>query len=191
MVGSRRPPPTTLILVLLLCLYYAPRRAFSLFFDLNFSDPRAGSSIAVAGDAFINTPPSTLELTRNTRSAGIQNSVGRATYAHKVPLWSNATGEMASFTTNFSFQITPVKESSGEGMAFFLGHFPSEIPPQSGGGGLGLLPAFTNGTGRTRVVAVEFDTYPNTLGGSSYTMPTSTGIILASTSYGSNRDVPK
>ncbi|KAM3214767.1 hypothetical protein ACQJBY_066993 [Aegilops geniculata] len=153
-MGSRRRPTTTLVLLLLLHLYYAPRWAFSLNFSLNFSDAGAGSWIDLDGDASISPPR--LELTQNLLS-----SVGRASYAHKVPLWNGATGEMASFTTNFSFQITPVKDSSGEGMAFFLGHFPSEIPPQSGGGGLGLLPAFTNGTGTTRMVAVEFDTLGN------------------------------
>ncbi|XP_044443916.1 L-type lectin-domain containing receptor kinase IX.1-like [Triticum aestivum] len=161
-MGSRRPPPTTLVLVLLLCLYYAPRRAFSLFFNLNFSDPRAGSFIAVNGDALVST--SWLELTKNTRDANIQSSVGRAWYDHKVPLWSNATGEMASFTTTFSFRITPDKDSmplTGDGMAFFLGSFPSVLPPRSAGGGLGLLPTHTNGTGDGRIVAVEFDTFLN------------------------------
>ncbi|KAI4969680.1 hypothetical protein ZWY2020_000594 [Hordeum vulgare] len=78
---------------------------------------------------------------------------------------------MASFTTTFSFRITPDSVSqlrTGDGMAFFLGRFPSEIPPRSDGGSLGLLPDSTNGTGDTRIVAVEFDTYPNTLGGSAY-----------------------
>ncbi|KAE8784262.1 hypothetical protein D1007_42183 [Hordeum vulgare] len=71
---------------------------------------------------------------------------------------------MASFTTTFSFQITPDKESlpnTGDGMAFFLGHFPSKIPDNSEGGGLALLPRYVNGTGDSRVVAVEFDTFTN------------------------------
>ncbi|XP_044958861.1 L-type lectin-domain containing receptor kinase IX.1-like [Hordeum vulgare subsp. vulgare] len=155
-MGSRRlPTPTTLVLLLLLHLYYAPRWAFSLSFSLNFSDPSAGSWVDLDGDASI-TPPR-LELTGN-----VQSSVGRASYRHKVPLWNSDTGEMASFTTNFSFRITPEKTGvTGDGMAFFLGHFPSEIPPTSKGGGLGLLPAFTDGTGSTRIVAVEFDTLRN------------------------------
>ncbi|KAF7104461.1 hypothetical protein CFC21_105357 [Triticum aestivum] len=163
MASRRRPSPTTLVFLVLLYLYYAPSCAFSLSFNLNFSDPSAGSSIAVAGDAFIS--PSTLELTKNTRSTGIQNSVGRASYAHKVPLWSNSTSEMASFTTTFAFQITPDKDSlplTGDGMAFFLGHFPSVIPRDSYGGSLGLLLTNTNGTGDGRIVAVEFDTFFNT-----------------------------
>nr|BAJ93007.1 predicted protein [Hordeum vulgare subsp. vulgare]BAJ98528.1 predicted protein [Hordeum vulgare subsp. vulgare] len=155
MASRRRPTSTPVVLVLLLLhLYYAPRWAFSLSFSLNFSGPGAGSSVDLDGDASISPPR--LELTKNLLS-----SVGRASYAQKVPLWNGATGEMASFTTNFSFQITPLKPVSGEGMAFFLGHFPSEIPPQSAGGSLGLLPALINGTGPTRIVAVEFDTLDN------------------------------
>ncbi|XP_020149504.1 L-type lectin-domain containing receptor kinase IX.1-like [Aegilops tauschii subsp. strangulata] len=160
-MGSRHRCPTLVFLVLLY-LFCAPRRASSLSFNLNFSDPSAGSSIASTGDAF--TTPSTLELTKNARNADIQNSVGRAWYARKVPLWSNATGEMASFTTAFSFQITPDMDSvtySGDGMAFFLGHFPSKIPNNSVGGGLALLPKFADGTGDSRIVAVEFDTFAN------------------------------
>ncbi|XP_037463300.1 L-type lectin-domain containing receptor kinase IX.1-like [Triticum dicoccoides] len=158
-MASRR---TTLVLLLLLYVYYAPSWASSLSFNLNFSDPSAGSSIKVTGDALISS--SWLELTKNTRDANIQNSAGRAWYAHKVPLWSNSTGEMASFTTTFSFRITPDKDSlplTGDGMTFFLGHFPSVIPPNGTGRSLGLLPDFTNGTGDSRIVAVEFDTFRN------------------------------
>ncbi|KAF7111430.1 hypothetical protein CFC21_111445 [Triticum aestivum] len=173
-MGSRRhpSPPTTLVfLVLLLCLFCAPRWAFSLSFNLNFSDPMAFSSIVIAGDASISPP--TLELTKSERNTNIQDSFGRASYAHKVPLWSNATGEVACFTTTFSFLITPDKASlpnTGDGMAFFLAHFPSVISPLSNGGGLGLLPRAANdgglpnntdATGDSRIVAVEFDTYDN------------------------------
>ncbi|KAM0925283.1 hypothetical protein ACQ4PT_004312 [Festuca glaucescens] len=153
---------TTIVLVLL-CFYYAPRGASSLSFSLNFSDPSVanrGASIDLTGDAYFS--PSRLELTRNALDASIYNNTGRASYVHKVPLWNSATGEMASFTTNFSFQIFPDKNSlsdTGDGMAFFLGHFPSEIPPNSDGGGLGLLPRLpatsTTGKGASRIVAVE------------------------------------
>ncbi|XP_047057892.1 L-type lectin-domain containing receptor kinase IX.1-like [Lolium rigidum] len=149
---------TTIILVLL-CFYSAPRGASSLSFSLNFSDPNHGASIDLTGDAYFS--PSRLELTRNALT-------GRASYVHKVPLWNSATGEMASFTTTFSFQIIPDKDrlsDTGDGMAFFLGHFPSAIPPNSDGGGLGLLPRLpatsTTGKGASRIVAVEFDTHLN------------------------------
>ncbi|KAF7111431.1 hypothetical protein CFC21_111446 [Triticum aestivum] len=146
----------------MLCFFYAPRWVFSLSFNLNFSDPSAGSSMDLAGDASISS--SRLELTKSERNTKIQDSVGRASYTHKVPLWSKVTGEMASFTTTFSFLITPDKDSlpdTGYGMAFFLGHFPSVLPLKSTGGSLGLLPYLTNGTGDSRIVAVEFDTFRN------------------------------
>ncbi|KAF7047436.1 hypothetical protein CFC21_056369 [Triticum aestivum] len=164
-MGSRRRPSLTTVVLVLLCLYHAPRMALSLSFSLNFSDPgvpNRGASINFAGQAFLSS--STLELTTNTRDANIQYSTGRASYVDKVPLWNSATGETASFTTTFSFQITPDRDNpsnTGDGMAFFLGHFPSVIPPNSNGGSLGLLPAFTNGTGDSRIVAVEFDTFLN------------------------------
>ena len=46
-------------------------------------------------------------------------------------------------------------------MAFFLGHFASDIPSNSTGGSLGLLTHYTNGTGDGTIVAVEFDTTLN------------------------------
>nr|BAJ92708.1 predicted protein [Hordeum vulgare subsp. vulgare] len=151
-MGSHpRPSPTTLVLVLLCLCHAPPYWAFSLSFNLNFSDPSAGSSINLAGDAYIS--PSRLELTQSNQN----DSIGRASYRYKIPLWNSATGEMASFTTNFSFLIT-YTEMYGSGIAFFLGHFPSVIPPNSTGRSLGLLPDFTNGTGHSRIVAVEFDT---------------------------------
>ncbi|XP_020167014.1 L-type lectin-domain containing receptor kinase IX.1-like [Aegilops tauschii subsp. strangulata] len=164
-MGSRRRPSLTTLVQVLLCLYHAPRMALSLSFNLNFSDPgvpNRGASINFAGQAFLSS--SALELTTNTSDANIQYSTSRASYVHKVPLWNSATGETASFTTTFSFRITPDRDSpssAGDGMAFFLGHFPSVIPPKSEGGSLGLLPALTNGTGDTRIVAVEFDTFLN------------------------------
>ncbi|XP_044948685.1 L-type lectin-domain containing receptor kinase IX.1-like [Hordeum vulgare subsp. vulgare] len=164
-MGSRRRPSLATLVLVLLCLYHAPRMALSLSFSLNFSDPGVPNRVAsidFAGQAFFSS--STLELTTNTRDANIQYSTGRASYVDKVPLWNSATGETASFTTTFSFQITPDRDSpsnTGDGMAFFLGHFPSAIPPKSEGGSLGLLPGFTNGTDDSRIVAVEFDTFLN------------------------------
>ncbi|KAM3214754.1 hypothetical protein ACQJBY_066983 [Aegilops geniculata] len=153
-MASPRHPTTTLVLVSLLCLYQAPRWAFSLSFSLDFSDLTAGTSILVAGDALI-TPPA-LQLTKNCQ----------ASYRYKVPLWNGATGEIASFATAFSFRITPEKEDSPNGMAFFLGHLPSLDVPRnsSSSAGGGLLPAFADGTGESRIVAVEFDAFLNHVG---------------------------
>jgi hypothetical protein len=82
-----------------------------------------------------------------------------------VPLWDRASGKMASFTTTFRFNISPVSDSSdGDGLAFFL------APPESGvpvnvtnsGGALGLLPNFPKYWNDTAgIIAVEFDTFQN------------------------------
>jgi hypothetical protein len=110
-----------------------------------------------------------LELTKN-EVLGDPFSVGRASYARPVALWDNSTGELASFTSNFTFQIKPKDETtyqacnmSGDGMAFFLAHYPSKLPPNSFGRNLALFNESNNiyATGDDRVVAVEFDTVFN------------------------------
>ncbi|KAJ1277626.1 hypothetical protein BS78_04G017900 [Paspalum vaginatum] len=165
-VSCRRPS-----LLVLPTLYYCLSMlsihvptASSLSFNLTFSQPRSPEDLSqlinCTGDAYLS--PNTLELTQNRRDKSITYSTGRAKYMHPLQLWDRATGEMASFTTTFSFGITlDSTVVPGDGMAFFLGHFDADIPLNSGGGSLGLLPAFTNGTGDSTVVAVEFDTYLN------------------------------
>ncbi|CAL4955393.1 unnamed protein product [Urochloa decumbens] len=137
--------------------------ACSLSFNLSFSKPQSpglSQMINCTGDAYLT--PDTLELTRNRRDQSSTDSLGRATYTQPVPLWDAATGETASFTTTFSFRITPDPSTfPGDGMAFFLGHFGQGIPVNSTGGMLGLIPAYTNGTGDGTIVAVEFDTFRN------------------------------
>ncbi|WVZ88319.1 hypothetical protein U9M48_034854 [Paspalum notatum var. saurae] len=148
-------------------------RAASLSFNLNFSDPGesfCGAQINCTRDASVTR--GVLELTRNDISEGSLDSIGRATYAQPVPLWEAAVDGggtkllLASFTTSFTFRITPdpKQRNTGDGMAFFLTPYPTatEIPPGSGGGNLGLL-AGANWTGdsRFRFVAVEFDTWNN------------------------------
>lgn len=119
-----------------------------------------------------------IELTKNELKANFF-SVGRASYARPVPLWNNATGEVASFSSNFTFRIRPKNETdenlrlcslshvtrdgAGDGMAFFLAHFPSRLPPNSVGENLALFNDSNrfNAAGDDRIVAVEFDAYPN------------------------------
>ncbi|KAJ1276972.1 hypothetical protein BS78_05G257900 [Paspalum vaginatum] len=165
---GRRPRPSLLVLFIsLYCLSINVRRAASLSFNLTFSQPQSPADLSqlihCSDDAELTR--NTLELTRNKRDQNSTNSVGRAKYVYPVPLWDGGTGEMASFTTTFSFGITidPSTTFPGDGMAFFLGHFEQwDIPPESGGANLGLVTGgFTNGSGDSAVVAVEFDTYLN------------------------------
>ncbi|XP_047056302.1 L-type lectin-domain containing receptor kinase IX.1-like [Lolium rigidum] len=93
-------------------------------------------------------------------------STGRVSYAQPVRLWDAETGELGSFTTTFSFSIYAADSGSmlGDGVAFFLGHYPSSIPTNSWGGNLALMDLNNNRNvvGDKRIVAVEFDTLGNT-----------------------------
>ncbi|XP_034586779.1 L-type lectin-domain containing receptor kinase IX.1 [Setaria viridis] len=153
-------PQFLLCHMLLSTLYYVPQ-AISVSFDFDFSQPSSGykaGNLSLQGDTRMEDK--VIELTRK----GSENSVGRASYSEAVAIWDEITGELTSFTTVFSFQILPdTNHSSGDGMAFFLGHYPSIIPASGSGGGLGLFNLdTTNATGDNRAVAVEFDTYFNT-----------------------------
>nr|XP_045086240.1 probable L-type lectin-domain containing receptor kinase S.7 [Aegilops tauschii subsp. strangulata] len=86
---------------------------------------------------------------------------GRMSYRDPVPLYDNSTGEVASFTTTFTFSthILPNTTWKGEGITFFLSAYPSRLPLQSWGSLLGLTDSYdTSATGAERFVAVEFDT---------------------------------
>uniref|UniRef100_A0A0E0EQW6 non-specific serine/threonine protein kinase n=1 Tax=Oryza meridionalis TaxID=40149 RepID=A0A0E0EQW6_9ORYZ len=164
-MSSHRLLFTQLHLYNLLLLIHV-HHATSLNFRFDFSEPGSyctpGSEIACAGDAYPYAH--TIELTKTDISDGNLHSIGRVWYARPVPLWNNTTGEVASFRTTFSFQIKPANlDVSADGMAFFLGHYPSGIPHRSYGGNLGLFNGSNNknATGTARIVAVEFDTYMN------------------------------
>ncbi|KAH1040321.1 hypothetical protein J1N35_042064 [Gossypium stocksii] len=105
-----------------------------------------------------------IQLTTNQRNKALNGSVGRATYYQPMHLWDNSSGKprLTDFTTHFSFSIDSLNKSAGDrgdGFAFFLAPDGSKIPPQSGGGCLGLQSCDSDGN--SKFVAVEFDTYPN------------------------------
>ncbi|GJN12737.1 hypothetical protein PR202_ga31043 [Eleusine coracana subsp. coracana] len=157
-----------LFLSALSLLILAPR-ATSVSFSFNFSSSGDPCDVELRCERDTRIGPGWLELTKN-EIRGDPFSVGRASYARPVPLWNNTTGELASFTSNFTFQIKPKNETfyrscnmSGDGMAFFLAHYPSRIPPNSFGSNLGLFNDSNNldRSGVDRVVAVEYDTFFN------------------------------
>ncbi|KAF7026049.1 hypothetical protein CFC21_038187 [Triticum aestivum] len=149
-----------------ICSLHLPH-ATSLSFSFNFSQPGGydAQNFSFQGDAYYDSQSQTIELTKAGGSPNIQNSVGRALYAQPVPLWDAITGELARFTTSFTFEIKVNSELSGDGMTFFLGHYPpTSIPdPLDNGRNLGLFnkSVGTVATGDNRVVAVEFDTFLN------------------------------
>ncbi|KAJ1275742.1 hypothetical protein BS78_05G159400 [Paspalum vaginatum] len=150
----------------LLCLGFPC--ASSLSFSLDFSktgDPCRRELVCKGDASFSNTM---IELT-NTDPAAVTAMIsqGRVWYAKPVPLWNAVTGEVASFTTTFSFKIARMAGSTdwGDGMAFFLARYSSDGILDSNYGG-GLLGLFNNAnhlkaTGDSQVVAVEFDTLRN------------------------------
>uniref|UniRef100_M8D5M0 non-specific serine/threonine protein kinase n=1 Tax=Aegilops tauschii TaxID=37682 RepID=M8D5M0_AEGTA len=171
--------------VYIICLCYLlsltsapPGLATALSFNFNFSSSNSGdlcdTELRCERDARMGS--GAIDLTKNELRANLY-SAGRASYGRPVPLWDNATGKVASFSSNFTFQIRPQNETHekfpgekcdfnssdgmADGMAFFLARYPSRIPPNSYGMNLALFNDSNNlnATGDDRVVAVEFDTY--------------------------------
>ncbi|KAL5220507.1 hypothetical protein ABZP36_025220 [Zizania latifolia] len=127
--------------------------------SLSYSSFSNASNVTLQGSAVFGDA-GCIDITRN-----IANTTGRVSYPQPVQLWDTATGEVASFTTRFSFTINPSDRSrKGDGMAFFLVSHPSRMPYIAGAGGtLGLAsPDYRNvSPGDNRFVAVEFDTFMN------------------------------
>jgi len=135
--------------------------AGSLSFNLSFFQPQSPANLhellSCTGDATIDMEG--LHLTKD-----MTWTAGRAQYVEAMRLWDRASGEMASFTTTFHFNLNPVGGGlSGDGLAFFL------VPPESGmpaadsrGGALGILPRESKYWNHTAgIIAVEFDTFLN------------------------------
>ncbi|GAU40351.1 hypothetical protein TSUD_154480 [Trifolium subterraneum] len=91
----------------------------------------------------------------------IPKSAGRASYAAPVHLWDAKTGNLAAFTSIFSFVVAPNGPGRfGDGIAFFIAPFNSNIPKNSSGGFLGLFNAETAlNSYQNQIVAIEFDSF--------------------------------
>lgn len=114
------------------------------------------------GDAFSSSE--TLQLTRNGKDDNLTYSVGRATYILPVHIWDATTGNLTDFTSHFSIEVKSIFLTNyGDGISFFITPVGSQIPANSSGGLLGLFSPNTTGSGsiESQLVAVEFDTYPN------------------------------
>ncbi|XP_048569936.1 L-type lectin-domain containing receptor kinase IX.1-like [Triticum urartu] len=157
-------PATACALLLVLCVCcHLPPPAASLFFNYSTFSSQDQKDFRIEGDASFSV--GRIDVSAN-RIDGIGNSAGRVSYnAQPMLLWDKATGEVASFTTRFSFAIgIPNINNKGKGMAFFLAGYPSLLPYDSYGFDLGLTNQSTDATatGDSRFVAVEFDTFNDT-----------------------------
>ncbi|KAJ3683578.1 hypothetical protein LUZ60_013805 [Juncus effusus] len=148
--------------ILLLLVSYAN----CISFNFNFSDPDFDQfdNIKLEGDALWNR--TVISLTRDSIFGDLLWSQGRESYKHPMLLWNNTSGEVSNFTTNFTFFIKSMPNSTyptnyGDGIAFFLSPYPSQMPEgtDAAGGCLSLIHQCSAET--AQIVAVEFDTWKN------------------------------
>ncbi|KAK4263047.1 hypothetical protein QN277_028523 [Acacia crassicarpa] len=149
-------------LTLLISILVLVHNVNSLSFKFPTFDSNYTSSITFEGYAFASQ--GYLQLT-NIINSGVPQpkSVGRASYSKPVHLWDAETGKLASFTTSFSFIVSPTSFGLfGDGISFFIAPFNSSIPSYSNGGYLGLFsgPTALNSYAN-RIVAIELDTFSN------------------------------
>ncbi|XP_010068310.1 anti-H(O) lectin 1-like [Eucalyptus grandis] len=119
-------------------------------------------NISYEGDA--HASKTSVQLTVNQRDKALNGSAGRATYVKPMHLWDKSTGNVADFTTQFSFAISSLGSNVyADGISFFLAPNGSQIPPFSAGGYLALVSSQSNysDSNSDSFVAVEFDTYVN------------------------------
>ncbi|CAL5209080.1 unnamed protein product [Lathyrus oleraceus] len=129
---------------------------------LSFNFPKltpGDSRITLQGDAEI-LASGVLALTKSSPLPPdtFNPTTGRALYTTPVTLWDNATGDVASFVTSFSF----VMETSGgpitDGLIFFIAPPDTVIPINSTTPFLGVVDSQTS---INRFVGVEFDLFRN------------------------------
>ncbi|XP_015932954.1 lectin alpha chain [Arachis duranensis] len=110
------------------------------------------------GDASISKN-NVLNLTKvDQNGLPLGTSVGRVLYSAPIHLFSSSA-LASSFETTFTFRISSNNSNNvGDGLAFFIAAPETTIPPGSNGRLLGL---FSGPYTTDKVVAVEFDTYPN------------------------------
>ncbi|KAF8009268.1 hypothetical protein BT93_J0303 [Corymbia citriodora subsp. variegata] len=119
------------------------------------------NSIQVQHDASVSSD--FIQLTMVNQDQHPNGSIGWATYHEPMRLWDKATGNVADFTTHFTFVINSLGKSNfSDGLAFFLVPAGSQLPPHSGGGALALVdPGRDPSDSSTKFVAVEFDSFYN------------------------------
>nr|XP_043617780.1 L-type lectin-domain containing receptor kinase IX.1-like [Erigeron canadensis] len=142
------------ILIYFLLVLIIPHKADSLSFDFpNLSPLNQNTDIVTMADAFITTDGMQLIPDRSyTAGRGIYNSL--------LHLWDKTSGNLASFSTNFSFVIESdtIDPIYADGLTFFLAENNSVATI---GGALGLPVANVTYKNLSLFVAVEFDTYTN------------------------------
>ncbi|KAK3016248.1 hypothetical protein RJ639_006079 [Escallonia herrerae] len=104
-----------------------------------------------------------IQLTRNQSDKQLTSSTGIVTYHEPMHLWDKTSGNLADFTTKFSFIINSQNRLRyADGMTFFLAPVGFRIPDVQDGSSPGLVSGSQelNST-LNPFVAVEFDTFRN------------------------------
>ncbi|CAH2042932.1 unnamed protein product [Thlaspi arvense] len=113
--------------------------------------------IKTFADAYISLQG--ILVANDERGSNLQQRAGKAVYAHLLPLWDKASGNLTNFTTHYVFVIDSTNNSDfADGLAFFLPPMGANL---SAGGAMGLPIDPRNGTATSSFFAVEFDTYQN------------------------------
>ncbi|XP_044968676.1 L-type lectin-domain containing receptor kinase IX.1-like [Hordeum vulgare subsp. vulgare] len=172
--ASQRPPTgmasfssaTTstcfLLLHLVIIFFHLPTPAVSLAFNCSRFTTEDLKDMKFEGDASFNTLYGSIPMNTNTYRVASRVSYSAA----PLQLWDKMTGEVASFTTQFQFQIHITgDESSKGGMAFFLAGYPSSLPGNCTPDSLGLTNQSADAvpSGDSRFVSVKFDNFNNTI----------------------------
>ncbi|KAB1205761.1 L-type lectin-domain containing receptor kinase IX.1 [Morella rubra] len=154
-------PPKLLLpfLIITILFFLILPCATQLSFNFsNFSNATDGL-IILSGNATLSG--SVIPLTPDA-----SDNWGRATYVDLMHLWDTESGELADFTTSFSFIVNSEgKDRYSDGLTFFLASpdFPSPTPTD--GSGIGLISREQvkdpNFLAANKFVAVEFDTFRN------------------------------
>ncbi|KAI3707928.1 hypothetical protein L2E82_36864 [Cichorium intybus] len=129
--------------------------------SLNFSFPNISNNdfheILIAEAASLSDRGIQVTPERNDKQES--SRAGRAIYFSPFHLWNKTSGELASFSTSFSFVIdSNFSTQYGDGLTFFLAESKYQI---NGGGAMGLPFDITTNLTISQFVAVEFDTFPN------------------------------
>nr|AHA84225.1 leucoagglutinating phytohemagglutinin [Phaseolus vulgaris] len=143
-----------LSLALFLVLLTHANSASQTFFSFDrFNE----TNLILQGDASVSSSGQ-LRLTNvNSNGEPTVGSLGRAFYSAPIQIWDYTTGNVASFDTNFTFNIlVPNNAGPADGLAFAL--VPVGSQPKDKGGFLGL---FDGSNSNFHTVAVEFDTLYN------------------------------
>ncbi|KAJ1382162.1 Legume lectin, alpha chain, conserved site [Sesbania bispinosa] len=160
-INISSPPSLVSLLVIIVSFLILVHNVEPASFNFPTFGPYT-NDITFQGDAFASN--GVLQLTKlGNGSAPLPNSAGRASYAGPVRLWDAKRGELAGFTTTFSFVVAPTSLGLfGDGISFFIAPFNSYIPQNSSGGFLGLFSAESAlNAYQNQIVAVEFDSFGN------------------------------